>query len=171
MPMHPAGSVKKNGQEIDIRVDDDGRWHADVGNDRLAALTRDELVKLIDKATKKINKSVRVPFTSISVRVNYNSTQVTTTAKSGVATGLHSGNNNVIGRWGKDNASFQMSSWDSRDLGLYRPVTQAEYEEYKALLQASADARHAVDEWEKARKIDLHAEVVAALEKAISTEE
>jgi len=169
--MYDAGTVTKNGVEIYIKVDTFGAWHAQVGDDKLTAPTKDELVKKIERSTKKVAQEVSVPFVSVDVRQNYQTGEVSFSAKNGTATGVHSGNGNVLGRWTKDGGTFQRSSYDSRQDTTFRPLTQAEYDHYKDLYRASVEARRAVDQWEKAHKIDLKAEVLAALEKGAAPAE
>jgi len=169
--MYDAGTVTKNGVEIYVKVDTFGSWHAQVGDDKLSAKTKDELVKQIERSTKKIAQEVSVPFVSVDIRENYNTGDVSFSAKNGTATGVHSGNGNVLGRWNKDGVAFQRSSYDSHQDKTFRPLTQAEYDHYKDLYRASVEASHAVGEWEKAHKINLKAEVLATLEKGAAPAE
>lgn len=167
--MYEAGTVTKNGVEVSVKVDSDGRWHASVGDDNLFAMTKDELVKKIDKATKKVSQSVSIPFTQVQFEQRHDG-QVIRKVRQGVATGIHSGNSNILVKW-ENGDKAQLDRWSNGGRDKFVPLSPEEADEYARLYVAQVKAQRAVSEWEKAHKIDLRQKVTEALAKAASTEE
>lgn len=169
--MWDAGTVTKNGVEVQIKVDTEGNWYANVGDQQLAAPTKPELVKKIDKATKRVAQEVTVPFTSVSLTRHWNTGKIVRTVRSGVAYGLHSGNGNVLARWDDNGEKTQLDRYDRGTDTKFVPLTSEEADEYASLYVAQVKAQKAVDEWVKARKIDLRQTVIDALEKGAAVTE
>lgn len=160
--------MTKNGITVDVRVNTawGGRFEATVGDDQVNAMTWQELEKLVDKATKKVSKSVDVPFTS--VRFNRKHTgEIEAVVRNGSATGLHSSNGHVLVKWTKTGAKEQLTGWN--DSGTqFRPLTNAEYGEYNDLFHRAEEAKRLVREWEDEHKIDLKKAVIEVLNEGAS---
>jgi hypothetical protein len=164
--------MTKNGIEVDIRVNTTfgGRFEATVGDEQLDALTWAELEKLVDRATKRVARTVKIEFTLVAQHVDHITGKVVVNLKHGVATGLHSGNGNVLAQIRGNPVQF--SRYERNHHEIYRPFIRAEAEEYGRLLKAQHDAQNAVSAWRDERRIDLEKLVIAALnEGAAPTQE
>lgn len=163
--------MTKNGIEVPVHVNTvfGGRFEATVGDDALHADTWGELEKLVDRATKKVAKSVRVPYTRVTSQRDRNTGRYTLKGTPGEAVGLHSGNGNVLVR--SNGQSAQLSGYELRQESIFQPLTGAEVDEYGRLLREREDAQTAVREWENAHKIDLKEAVIKALNEGAATAE
>jgi len=167
--MYDAGTVTKNGIEVPVKVDTDGQWRAQVGEDQLIAATKAELVKKIDRVTKKVSQTVSIPFTSVQLSQRHDG-RVNRQVRQGVATGIHSGNSNILVLWTDNGERAQVDRWSNGGRDKFVPLTPDEADEYTRLYVAQVKAQRAVSEWEQAHKINLRQEVTAALEAAASKE-
>jgi hypothetical protein len=153
--------MTKNGITVEITVNTtSGKFIAVVGDDHLAADTWAGMEKAVDTATKKISKSVNVPFTSVTF--NTYSETVKVEVKHGTATGLHSGTGNVLAKWDDTGEKFQLVRWN--DAGdRFRPLSQDEATEYTRLFLESREASQILSDWKKIHTIDLKQSVIDAL--------
>lgn len=160
--------MTKNGIDVEIRVNTmNGNFEATVGNERLAAPTWAELEKLVDRATKRVARTVKIVFTRVIQ--NYRTDDVIVKTALGVATGLHSGNGNVLAQ--VNGFSVQLSRYDRSQGEFYRPLTRAEAAEYQDLLRAERLASEAVRAWRKERELNLEALVIEALNAGAAPKE
>lgn len=159
MPTYEAGTVTKNGQEIPISVDEDGKWLARVGNDRLSKDTRSSLVSAIDRLTKRAAAEVAVPF------VVADGSGSTVKFRHGVAYGIHSGSGNLLVVW-KSGAKEQYRGTGYSSEVFAGETSDDELVEYRDLVQAQRDATAALREFVKAHQFDVKRAVEAELTKA-----
>lgn len=164
-------SMTKNGIDVEVRVNTvSGNFEATVGDERLAAPTWTELGKLIDKATKRVAKTVNIPFTWLDPQVKYTTGEIIAMRPAnGTATGLHSGNGNVLTQI--KGQLVQLSRYERSQGEFYRPLTQAEVDTYRRLLADAQAASRAVRDWQNERKIDLHELVVKTLNEGVAPTE
>lgn len=160
MPTYEAGTVTKNGQTIPISVDEDGKWLAKVGNDRLSKDTRSALVSAIDRLTKRAAAEVAVPF----VEAHSGSDEIK--FRHGVAYGIHSGSGNVMVVW-KSGAKEQYRGGGGWNTEIFAgELSDAELVEYRDLVLAARAADRALRGFKDSRKFDLKRSVEAELSKA-----
>lgn len=161
--MNQELTMTKNGITVPVLVNTvlDGRFEATVGDERLTAPTWPELEKLVDRATKRVARTVKIEFTRVTQRVEHSTNVVTVVTANGVATGLHSGNGNVLAQVA--GVPVQLARYNRNQGEFYRPLTSDETREYWDLLNAQRAANEAVRAWRKERELDLEALVIQAL--------
>jgi hypothetical protein len=162
--------MTKNGITVKVRVNTmfAGQFEATVGNDRLSAATWPELEKLVDRATRKVARTVDIPFTSIRSD-SQSGGKLKITVRRGSAVGLHSGTGHVLAQYA-DGTKAQLTSWNDGGEKL-RPLTEGEIAKYVSLLRVEEEAKRAVQDWEKERRIDLKDLVIEALNEGASPTE
>lgn len=150
----PELTITRNGVDVPVHVNTTtGDFTAQVGDDHLSAKTWAEIGKLIDKATKKVSKTVDVPFTSVSF--NRRVDKWVRTVRHGRVTGMHSGNSNLLVKWDDDGSRSQLERWNSGGNDKFRPLTSDEIDEYARLYVASEKAADALRAWERDHRQDL----------------
>lgn len=149
---YDVGTITKNGVDVQVRFATfDGTFRAGVGEQSFSATTWDEIGAKIDKATKRVRKTVSVPFAMASgFKVKY-----------GTATGIHSANGNILVTW-NDGTKEQIKSGSE----LYKPLSDMDRAELLMLTDRRDKARDDLSEFKKMFKIDLRREVSEALDKA-----
>lgn len=150
--VHP---MEVRGQEIEVMVDDHGRWSGTADGKAYYADTRDDLYKQLMKGTKRATVKVEVPFERMTGDGR---------VKHGVATGIHNTNSMLLIRWEDGATSQERSSYDD----AVRPLTSEQRAEWVRLAAASRVADKAYRSFQLAHKIFLWNEVQAAVEKATS---
>lgn len=157
MAEYPVGSVTKNGVTVEIRVDDHGAWKAQIGRDYLRHDSRDKLVGAIDRATKKLAKQVRVPFSRVATSQSTGEIRV----KHGAVTGLHAGNGNLLVIWADGKKEQMSKEYGHEDLA---PLSPEEIKTLAELTRAVAQARNAREQFVGARGVRLRELTEKALE-------
>lgn len=155
----------KNGVTVSVRVNTtSGKFNATVGDDHLVAETWAGMEKAVDHATKKVSKSVSVPFTSVTLTQGYgvDTGRLIRKVKHGTATGLHSGTGNILAKWDDTGEKFQLTGWN--DGGRrFRPLSPDEITEYTQLAMAASQASEDLRNWETGHEIDLKKLVIKTL--------
>lgn len=161
--------MTKSGIEIPVRVNTmTGNFEATVGDEHLSAPTWAELSKQVERAAKRVTKSVAIPFTRLNPRVDRDG-KAKLNAAHGTATGLHSENGNVLTR--VNGSAVQLTKYERRQGEFYRPLTGRDGEEYRRLLEEAHRANQAVREWQKRNELDLFELVPQALNEAVKSAE
>lgn len=153
---YTAGTIEKNGVEVEIFVDTDGRWLADVAGKGLVHPTRDKLADAIGRMTKRVTAKVEVPFFLVSTH-NGN-----VRVREGVCTGIHSGNGNLLVTWKAGNVKEQIRVGFSDDI-----FSEKVYAEQCAkLLRERSEAEHRYRSHNRQFRIALEDDVKKALDDA-----
>jgi hypothetical protein len=158
--MYDAGTVLVKGVEHKVAVGDDGKWYAFPGGDKVSAMTREGLVKEIDRHTRKAIAKVEVPF--VQLRTNR-------APRRGSATGLHSRSGNVLVRW--DSGETEQLRTYSNYGTLTHDLTDEQIAEYDTMRRDFADLSQRMNTFRKAHEISLPLTVRQALDAAVSGEE
>jgi hypothetical protein len=147
--VHP---IEVRGQRYIVQLDEDGIFHAynDAGIEAATSETRGDLASALSELTKQASAAVSVPFTRL----------VNGEARHGVATGIHAGNRRILVRWAGGRRE-QLSTVGNSD--LLGGMTEAEGLEWARLTEAVHAAGRAIFAFREARKIDLYAEIRAAM--------
>jgi hypothetical protein len=155
---YPAGKLTVRGQQIEIFTNDDGSWLAFYGGarDRITAETRDGLYKALMRATKQDATKVSVPF--VQVGQPWSSSRII--VKRGTATGLHSGNKNVLVTW-SDGGKEQLDRYGSTAI----LDGDTDTNEWRRLFDVKQAAEIALSAFEAEHKLNLKEVVQAELDK------
>jgi hypothetical protein len=162
MTTYPAGQVTVRGVEVPVFTDDGGRWVAWIAGDgqEVTAETRPALEAELGRALRAATANVAVPF--LTLRTGPGDTPV---AVAGTATGIHSGNHNILVTWA-DGARDQLGMSGS-DKIVRGDADPAEWERLRAAYLAASKALYA---FEQANRLDLRAAVRRALRAAVAGE-
>lgn len=159
---YPAGTMTVRGMKFDLQVTENGYWITFFQNSRVSSITLEGLEEELRKLTKKAAAKISVPFTVIMSR-GYSGPLM---PKHGTATGLHSGNGNVLVEWRNGQKGQFDTGYRSSDAS-YRRLTAEESDEIIRLRKAVSDATSALNEYEHPLRINLKTEVQKALEAAV----
>jgi hypothetical protein len=155
-----AGSITHKGVTVAIEVDGDGFWHAKVGNEYLKEETRDKLSNKIATAAKKATVNVSIPFSQLSSGQGYGYQDNYIRVRSGVATGIHSANGNVLVTW-EGGTKEQLKSGGNISV----PLDEAEKGEFLKLANEAKAARAALLSFIQSHELNLRDEITEAQEK------
>lgn len=153
---YTAGTVEKNGIEVEIFVDTDGRWLGEVAGKSLVHPTREKLVDAIGRATKRVSTKVEVPFFLVSAH-NGN-----VRVREGIVTGIHSGNGNLLVTWKAGNVKEQIRVGFSDDIFAEKVYA----EQCAKLLRERMEAEHRYRAHNRQFRISLEDDVKKALDDA-----
>lgn len=152
---YPAGTLTVRGTTIEIFTDDDGQWLAYPGGGKVTAGSRDGLKAALGRHLRSAAAKVAVPFYGMT---SPRPGQGPARPRKGTATGIHSGSHNVLVTW-EDGEKSQIGSYGSEKY-LSGDIDPAEW---ARLADAYLEASRAVYAFEQAHKLDLRAEVRAAI--------
>jgi len=146
--VHP---IRVRGQKYTVQLDEGGVFHAysDAGIEAATSETRRGLLDALTKQTKVAAATVSVPITRLADGK----------ARHGVATGIHASTRNILVRW-DDGEREQLRSVRTDILG---GMTADEGAEWASLVEAQNAAGRAIYAFRQAHKIDLFAELRAAI--------
>lgn len=153
---YAAGSIEKNGVEVDLFVDDEGRWLAEVAGKNLVFPARDKLVDAIGRATKRVSAKVEIAFFKVT------SHNGNVRIREGVATGIHSGNGNLLVTWKSGNVKEQIRTGFADDFFSER----VHAEQCAKLLREKMEADHRYLQHSRQFRISLDDEVKKGLDDA-----
>lgn len=155
---YPAGEIEANGQQVPVQVNDDGQFHADFGGKRYTAPTKDKLAPKLRAASKAHAVEVAVPFIHDRGRGIVR----------GVATGLHSGNGNLLVRWpnGEKAQLTNFAAYPGTRCDLLADMPDDQIARWTELRKAVDDANTALYEFTKQWTLDPKAAVRAEIDKA-----
>jgi hypothetical protein len=159
MSTYRAGTLTVRGVEVNIFTDDDGQWLAwlNGGADKVTAQSRDLLKTALSRKMRAAASDVAVPFLMLT-----ETRRETVVVRSGVATGIHSSNRNVMVTWDDDGTKGQLSG-----VGDGKTMTgDTNPDEWREVVEAYMAASRAMYAFEQAHKIELRAEIRAALTRA-----
>lgn len=147
--VHP---IEVRGQTYTVHLDQNGTFRAydDAGIEAATSDTRQGLLETLTKATRRASGAVSVP---ITVLVNGQ-------PRHGEATGIHATNHNILVRWA-DGERGRISM--IRDRELLGGMTEEEGQTWLRLIEAVNAAGRDIYAFREAHKIDLHAELRAAM--------
>lgn len=171
MSKHPAGTITANGVSVEIFVNDDGEWEADYAGRTLRFPVREKLEAAIKRVTKTTTTPVEIPF----VRIERRGERGITTTR-GTATGIHSGNGNVLVVWhlgidgDQKDQTKSAGGYGERALDL-GDVSDDVLAEFRALVIARAKAVVAEQEFASKHKINLKDAVLNAIAEAAGNAE
>lgn len=135
MTEYGAGIIRRAGEDIGLRVDDDGNWLALAANRDLKAPTRASLITEIERALRLEKKAVHIPITMVESKSNGY-----LRLKHGVVTGIHGGTGNLIISW-DGGGTGQIAVGSSTD--VLRRLTE---EEEQHLVKLTREAHRIGDE-------------------------
>lgn len=166
---YPAGKITgKDGSEVPIFVSDSGSWSATVGTHDLYESSRADLQAEIEKFTKRNVVKVEVPFTRISVQPGYLGGGLVRT--NGVATGVHSANNNILAtftrRGNPMKEQIKIGRSSKNDGEFFEPLTKEQVQEFADLRTAKLAADRAYRAFIEEHGIDLREAVLKAIDEA-----
>lgn len=136
MAEYHVGVIKRAGEEIGLRVDDDGNWLTLAANRELKAPTRAKLITEIDRALRLEKKAVHIPFTYMQSKNNGY-----VTLKHGIVTGIHSGTGNLLVSW-DDGSNGQITVGSSTT--VLQRLTEGEERELALLAKEANDSSEAL---------------------------
>ena len=157
--MHP---IEVRGQKFPVRADANGTFMATAGGTTLHSPTyaglRDKLLNLTAKAQVRLS----VPFVLINAGPTGDG------HVSGIVTGIHGGNGNLLVTWTGGNRKGQKDQWTPgySDV-VFSEASAEEVARYRELRRRKAEADAVLFRFTEDRKIDLQAVVKAAVEEAV----
>jgi hypothetical protein len=168
-PEYPCGVISIRETEYPLTVDDSGIFSSKIGAKQYHARTRDELHDVMMAETKRASARVSVPFTAVSQR-GYDTKRV---LRTGVATGIHSSNGNLLIRFDDSRHAEQMDA--HRRLGtprdFYGPdFSQEQFAELERLRRADIEASNALAAFRQEHALDLTQAVRDAVEAAVKAD-
>lgn len=157
---HNAGTLTVKGHEYQVFVDDEGAWISYHNGQEVKTGSKDKLRKDLERLVRAAKVSVSVPFTVVGT--TYHGPVF---ARSGVATGLHSGNGNVLVRW-PDGQAEQLQRYGNTTLDA-----SADPQEWLELAREAAAAQEKLKAYEQKHALQLHQAVREAVDAALKGEE
>lgn len=170
MAQHSAGTITANGVSVPIFVTDQGDWTAAHAGRELRYESREKLEAAIKRLTKTTTTPVAVDFVRIEKRGDQGIVRTR-----GTATGIHSGNGNVLVVWHTRHGGDQKDQtkpaggWHSTTAD-FGDVSDEVLAEYRDLVIAKAQAEAAERAFVDKHKIDLKDEVLKAIKGAAESE-
>jgi hypothetical protein len=159
MSDHPAGKLNIRGSVFEIFVDDSGNWAAYDDGYRVSAITRDGLKEILLRRTKQAAATVGVRFTCLS-----RSRLGTDLVRHGTATGIHTGNGNLLVTW-SDGKKEQFT--DRYGVTVVRELTVAELAQWEALRAEAKRAAQKLEAFVAGARLDLEKATKQAIEIAM----
>lgn len=168
---YPAGEIVRNGFTVEIFVDDVGSWIAEVGTEYLREKSRQDLEAKIAKLTKRSVVKVSIPF----MRVTFTGWDgAKSTFRRGTATGVHSGNGNLLVEWPPLRGSGAPVREQLNHLGsserIFKPLTAGELETYTELSHSLREAQLAHKKFLEIHQLGINGLKDAVLKAADETE-
>jgi hypothetical protein len=152
---YPAGQVTVKGAGFEVWTDDDGTWHAVLGDVVIDGDTKKGLAQAIGRAIRAADTTVAVPFLAQTSNPDHRTVRV----RSGIATGIHAGNRSILVTW-DTGEKVQLSRVGSEK---YLNAATADPVEWKRLADEYLAASRAVYAYEQAHKFGLAEAVQAAM--------
>lgn len=145
MAEYGAGHVSRAGETINLRVDDDGNWLAQVAGRDLKSPARDKLVTEIDRVLRLEKKAVHIPVTVVEKGNNGY-----VTVKHGVVTGVHGSSGNLLISY-DGGGSGQITGYG---LELMKRLSDKEEKTLRVLTKQSHDTGEALREFTGRHRIN-----------------
>jgi hypothetical protein len=157
MDEYPAGVMTVRGRKFEVLATDASTWRAYLNGNRIEAADREKLKAKLMSATKIAAQSVSVPFIRRATSRYAHGRDI----RRGTATGVHSGNGNLLVTW--DNGDKEQFT-PQYGVTVLRP--DADPGEWQRLVDAQRDAEKALATFESEHRLDLGKMVRAEMEKA-----
>lgn len=158
MKVHPI-TVRE--VEYEVELSEGGEFSTHIGDVKVVASKVEDLKEKVSAQTRRAAAKISVPF----MMVITGNARGDRALRSGVITGVHGGNRNLMVQWG-DGRKEQLSGWRVPGERMVSPMSSEEGQEYLRLLAAEVLARKAVTDFEKTVEFDARAAAEAAIAAA-----
>jgi hypothetical protein len=160
---YPAGNIEVRGEQIPVQVTDRGYWTATNGDGTThSSSTKDELYKLMMRATVRKTVKVEVPFVTLEGS-KWAKPGDPRHVRLGTATGIHQGTRDILVTWHDDRRETKGTTGRHVTATL-QPLSAEEGAEWVRLDLEARRARTALGAFEEAHKLYLAVAVAEAVE-------